>query len=73
MFWKNYNEAYLKALTATGFKVKNGCNVLLSIGSYQDKKEIFDSVELLSNSGFKLYGTMEQLIIIVNVVLMLLV
>jgi len=56
-FGKNYHEAYLKALSATGFKVKNGCNVLLSIGSYQDKKEMRNSVELLSKSGFNLYGT----------------
>ena len=32
-FGENYNEAYLKALSATGFKVKNKCNVLISIGS----------------------------------------
>ena len=56
-FGKNYNEAYLKALTATGFKVKNECNVLLSIGSIDNKDEMFRSVELLSNNGFKLYGT----------------
>ena len=56
-FGRNYNEAYLKALTATGFKVKNECNVLLSIGSIDNKDEMFRSVELLSNNGFKLYGT----------------
>ena len=56
-FGKNYHEAYLKALSATGFKVKNDCNVLVSIGSYQDKKELHNSIKSLSNSGFKLYGT----------------
>ena len=56
-FGKNYYEAYLKALSATGFKVKNNCNVILSIGSYQNKKEMHDSVQLLANAGFKLYGT----------------
>ena len=28
-FGENYKEAYLKALTATGFKVKNKCNVFI--------------------------------------------
>jgi carbamoyl-phosphate synthase large subunit len=65
-FGKNYHEAYLKALTATGFKVNNNCNVLVSIGSYQDKKELHNSIKSLSNSGFKLYGTHGTAIIIVN-------
>ena len=39
------------------FKVKNKCNVLISVGSYQDKQELFDSIKLLISSGFKLYGT----------------
>ena len=56
-FGNNHNEAYLKALAATGFKIKNGCNVLVSIGSYADKKELLGSNNLLANSGFKLYGT----------------
>ena len=56
-FGNNHNEAYLKALAATGFKIKNGCNVLVSIGSYADKKELLGSINLLANSGFKLYGT----------------
>ena len=56
-FGKNYNEAYLKALNATGFKVRNQCNVLLSIGSEDNKNEMLRSVELLSNNGFTLYGT----------------
>ena len=38
-FGENYKEAYLKALTATGFKVKNGCTVLISIGSEENKDE----------------------------------
>jgi aspartate carbamoyltransferase len=56
-FGENYHEAYLKALSASGFKVKNKCNVLISIGSYQDKKELSDSIKLLSYNGFRLYGT----------------
>ena len=56
-FGENYREAYLKGLQATGFKVNNKCNVLISIGSYQDKKELRESVKLLSESGFQLFGT----------------
>ena len=56
-FGSNYQEAYLKALSATGFKVKNKCNVLISLGSIEDKEELEESIKLLSESGFKLYGT----------------
>ena len=56
-FGENYNEAYLKALSATGFKVNNKCNVLVSIGSSQDKNELHDSIRLLNRNGFNLYGT----------------
>lgn len=56
-FGDNYQEAYLKALSATGFKVVNKCNVLISIGSYEDKNELADSIRLLTNNGFQLYGT----------------
>jgi carbamoyl-phosphate synthase large subunit/carbamoyl-phosphate synthase small subunit len=56
-FGENYQEAYLKALCATGFKVKNNCNVLVSIGDNSDKYELLASIRLLSVSGFKLHGT----------------
>lgn len=56
-FGDNYKEAYLKALRATGFKVENRCTVLVSIGSQQDKDELLDSIRLLSENGFELYGT----------------
>ena len=56
-FGENYNEAYLKACVSSGFKVKNKCNVLLSIGSHQNKMELHNSVKLLSEKGFNLYGT----------------
>ena len=56
-FGENYREAYLKALTATGFKVKNGCRVLISVGSEENKEEMIDSIRLLSESDFELYGT----------------
>ena len=56
-FGKNYHEAYLKALTATGFKVNNKCNVLISVGSYINKEELEESIRILGYSGFNLYGT----------------
>ena len=56
-FGQNYQEAYLKALCASGFKIKNKCNVLVSIGSYEDKLELSSYIKLLSKSGFKLYGS----------------
>ena len=56
-FGENYQQAYLKALCASGFKVKNKCNVLISVGSDDDKNELCDSIKMLSNNGFTLYGT----------------
>ena len=52
-FGENYNEAYLKALSATGFKVKNNCNVVLSIGSYQNKKDSLYSESFLFSFKMK--------------------
>ena len=51
------SEAYLKALVSTGFKVKNECNVLVSIGTNQDRNELYEYIQLLSRNGFNLYGT----------------
>ena len=56
-FGESYQQAYLKALCASGFKVKNKCNVLLSIGSNDDKNELCDSIKMLFNNGFIIYGT----------------
>ena len=56
-FGDNYQEAYLKGLSATGFKIKNKCNVLLSIGSNNEREELLSSITLLSNNGFTLFGT----------------
>ena len=56
-FGENYKEAYLKALCATGFKIKNKCNVLISVGSDPDREELFDSIKRLSDNNFNLYGT----------------
>ncbi len=49
-------EAYLKALLSTGFKMPRN-NVLLSIGSYKDKKEMLPSVANLQKMGYKLFAT----------------
>ncbi|KAL8338783.1 hypothetical protein RB601_006194 [Gaeumannomyces tritici] len=49
-------EAYLKALISTGFKIPRN-NVLLSIGSYKDKKEMLPSVANLQKLGYKLFAT----------------
>lgn len=49
-------EAYLKALMSTGFKIPKA-NILLSIGSYKDKKEMLPSVEKLQRLGYKLFAT----------------
>ncbi|KAM0426180.1 hypothetical protein ACHAPT_008526 [Fusarium lateritium] len=49
-------EAYLKALMSTGFKIPKK-NVLLSIGSYKDKREMLPSIEKLEKIGYKLFAT----------------
>lgn len=49
-------EAYLKALMSTGFKIPKK-NILLSIGSFKDKKEMLPSVEKLQRLGYKLFAT----------------
>ncbi|KAI1828137.1 pyrABCN [Xylaria intraflava] len=55
-FGKDKYEAYLKALISTGFKIPKS-NILLSIGSYRDKKEMLPSVERLQKMGYKLFAT----------------
>ncbi|KAK5660346.1 hypothetical protein OQA88_12887 [Cercophora sp. LCS_1] len=49
-------EAYLKALISTGFKIPKK-NILLSIGSYKDKKEMLPSVAKLQKLGYSLFAT----------------
>ena len=56
-FGENYQEAYLKALCATGFKINNKCNVLISVGSDTDRLELLRYIKLLESNGFTLYGT----------------
>ncbi|KAG9253162.1 uncharacterized protein F5Z01DRAFT_658005 [Emericellopsis atlantica] len=55
-FGVDKNEAYLKALLSTGFKIPKA-NILLSIGSYKDKKEMLPSVQKLQKIGYKLFAT----------------
>ncbi|KAL7820937.1 bifunctional carbamoylphosphate synthase/aspartate carbamoyltransferase [Trichoderma gracile] len=55
-FGVDKNEAYLKALLSTGFKIPKK-NILLSIGSYKDKKEMLPSVQKLQKIGYKLFAT----------------
>jgi carbamoyl-phosphate synthase/aspartate carbamoyltransferase len=55
-FGVDKNEAYLKALLSTGFKIPK-TNILLSIGSYKDKKEMLPSVQKLQRIGYKLFAT----------------
>ena len=51
-------EAFLKAVTATGFTVpKKGTNVLLSIGTYKFKNEFLSAAKQLVDMGFKVYCT----------------
>ncbi|CAN8102284.1 unnamed protein product [Discula destructiva] len=49
-------EAYLKALVSTGFKIPKN-NILLSLGSYNDKIELLPSIKKLQELGFKLFAT----------------
>ncbi|KAF5676418.1 pyrABCN [Fusarium denticulatum] len=55
-FGVDKNEAYLKALMSTGFKIPKK-NILLSIGSYKDKREMLPSVQKLEKLGYKLFAT----------------
>jgi carbamoyl-phosphate synthase/aspartate carbamoyltransferase/dihydroorotase len=55
-FGKNKYEAYIKGLVSTGFRLPHK-SVLLSVGSYRFKKEFEDSVKVLQDLGYELYGT----------------
>ena len=56
-FGEQLYEAYLKALMSTGFRIPKQ-NILLSIGSYKHKVEILESIRLLQQMGYKLYGSL---------------
>lgn len=55
-FGVDKNEAYLKALMSTGFKIPKQ-NILLSIGSHKDKREMLPSIQKLQELGYKLFAT----------------
>lgn len=55
-FAENKYEAYLKAQMSSGFKMPKN-NILLSIGSFNHKLELLDSIKSLKRMGFKLYGS----------------
>ncbi|VDM61201.1 unnamed protein product [Angiostrongylus costaricensis] len=55
-FGKDRKEAYLKALLSTGFVLPKR-NIFLSIGGYHAKSEMLQSVQILQNMGFELYGS----------------
>ena len=56
-FGEHSYEAYLKAMMSTGFKIPKK-NILLSVGSYKHKMEILESIKLLDQMGYKLYGSL---------------
>ncbi|KAK4454336.1 protein pyrABCN [Podospora aff. communis PSN243] len=55
-FGSDKYEAYLKALMSTGFKIPKN-NILLSIGTFKEKKELLPSVAKLEKLGYKLFAT----------------
>lgn len=55
-FGETRYEAYLKALLSTGFRIPRA-NVLLSIGSYNARMEMRESVRLLTTMGYKLFAS----------------
>ena len=57
-FGRDHCEAYLKGAIAAGFKMPpRGSKVLLSIGGHAFKRELKESVAVLKQLGFKLFGT----------------
>lgn len=55
-FGRDKYEAYIKALISTGFRLPNN-NILLSIGSFKDKLEMFPSIQKLHQMGYNLFAT----------------
>jgi carbamoyl-phosphate synthase large subunit len=50
-------EAFLKAVLATGFRLPERKQILMSIGTLRDKARFLPSARLLSGMGFTLYAT----------------
>ena len=55
-FGEDPNEAYIKAMMSSGFKLPKK-NILISVGAYKHKKEMKESIGLLHKMGYKLYGS----------------
>jgi len=52
----NFNEAFLKSLISTGFKMPRK-NILLSTGPVDSKADFLESTRLLDKMGFNFYAT----------------
>jgi len=55
-FGNDLNEAFLKSIIATGFKIPKK-NVLVSVGGDKNRYKILDAVRKLQIMGFGIYGT----------------
>lgn len=52
----DFNEAFLKSIMATGFKIPQR-GVMLSTGTPKSKAELIDELKILQKMGLKFYGT----------------
>lgn len=52
----DFNEAFLKSLISTGFKMPNK-TILLSTGPIDSKAEFLDSTKILNGMGYRFYAT----------------
>ncbi|MGQ9643901.1 MAG: carbamoyl-phosphate synthase (glutamine-hydrolyzing) large subunit [Ignavibacterium sp.] len=52
----DFNEAFLKSILATGFKIPQK-GVMLSTGTPKSKAELIDELKILQKMGLKFYGT----------------
>ena len=52
----DFNEAFLKSLISTGFKIPNK-TILLSTGPIDSKAEFLESTKILNNMGYRFYAT----------------
>ncbi|XP_029675427.1 CAD protein isoform X1 [Formica exsecta] len=55
-FDENRYKAYLKAMISTGFHIPQK-GIFLSIGDFEHKEELYESIKNLENMGYKLYGS----------------
>lgn len=53
---EDFNEAFLKSLLSTGFKIPQK-GILLSTGTMKQKAEFLDEIRALNGMGYKFYGT----------------